>query len=270
MACRWAALLGSRSAMRRFAAPLPSFQRPSQPPSKQVLEADSGNAKALYRRAQAWLATEDWVEAELDIRAGLAEVGSSVFCSFFAIDCCCEGRSWASGRGWPRWGLAPLSCLAHGNTGRLQALAGGCGQPRAHAAPTRPLLPPQEPDSTDFKLLLKKFKAQQAAKAKKEASLYRWVGHYAVHAAHVVRVVHGMLARAGRRGGTLPHTKADSPLVLLRSSSAPPCSGMMKALGRPGPKAAAAPPTPAPAAENAAAAANGEAAAAGEAATEEA
>lgn len=31
----------------------------------------------------------------------------------------------------------------------------------------------QEPDSTDFKLLLKRWKAQQAAAAKKEAGLYR-------------------------------------------------------------------------------------------------
>jgi len=35
---------------------------------------DSSNAKALYRRAQAWMATADFVEAELDIRAGLAQV----------------------------------------------------------------------------------------------------------------------------------------------------------------------------------------------------
>lgn len=40
----------------------------------QVLEVDSSNAKALYRRAQAWMATADFVEAELDIRAGLAQV----------------------------------------------------------------------------------------------------------------------------------------------------------------------------------------------------
>ena len=36
---------------------------------------DSSNVKALYRRAQAWMATADFVEAELDIRAGLAQVG---------------------------------------------------------------------------------------------------------------------------------------------------------------------------------------------------
>lgn len=35
---------------------------------------DSSNVKALYRRAQAWMATADFVEAELDIRAGLAQV----------------------------------------------------------------------------------------------------------------------------------------------------------------------------------------------------
>ncbi|PRW33606.1 peptidyl-prolyl cis-trans isomerase FKBP62-like isoform A [Chlorella sorokiniana] len=67
-----------------------------------VLEVDSSNAKALYRRAQAWMATGDFVEAELDIRAGLA----------------------------------------------------------------------QEPESTDFKLLLKRWKAVAAAAAKKEAGLY--------------------------------------------------------------------------------------------------
>jgi hypothetical protein len=39
-----------------------------------VLEGDSGNLKALYRRAQAYLATADFVEAELDIKRGLAEV----------------------------------------------------------------------------------------------------------------------------------------------------------------------------------------------------
>ena len=50
---------------------------PASPPScspLQVLESDGANVKALYRRAQAWLATADFVEAEQDIRAGLAEV----------------------------------------------------------------------------------------------------------------------------------------------------------------------------------------------------
>ena len=37
----------------------------------QVLEADPGNVKALYRRAQGHLAQQDYVEAELDIRAAL-------------------------------------------------------------------------------------------------------------------------------------------------------------------------------------------------------
>ena len=37
----------------------------------QVLEAEPGNVKALYRRAQGHLAQQDYVEAELDIRAAL-------------------------------------------------------------------------------------------------------------------------------------------------------------------------------------------------------
>ena len=37
----------------------------------QVLEAEPGNVKALYRRAQGHLAEQDFVEAELDIRAAL-------------------------------------------------------------------------------------------------------------------------------------------------------------------------------------------------------
>lgn len=36
-----------------------------------ILDSDSGNLKALYRRAQAYMATSDWVEAERDIRVGL-------------------------------------------------------------------------------------------------------------------------------------------------------------------------------------------------------
>ena len=44
-----------------------------------MLESDPSNAKALYRRAQSWLATADYVEAEQDIRAGLAEVSSGRF-----------------------------------------------------------------------------------------------------------------------------------------------------------------------------------------------
>ena len=37
----------------------------------QVLETEPGNVKALYRRAQGYLAEQDFVEAELDIRAAL-------------------------------------------------------------------------------------------------------------------------------------------------------------------------------------------------------
>ncbi len=37
----------------------------------QVLETEPSNVKALYRRAQAHLAQQDFVEAELDIRAAL-------------------------------------------------------------------------------------------------------------------------------------------------------------------------------------------------------
>ncbi len=40
-----------------------------------MLERDGGNLKALYRRAQAYLATADYLEAEQDIRKGLFEVG---------------------------------------------------------------------------------------------------------------------------------------------------------------------------------------------------
>ena len=36
-----------------------------------ILDADSSNLKALYRRAQAYMATSDWVEAERDVRLGL-------------------------------------------------------------------------------------------------------------------------------------------------------------------------------------------------------
>ena len=42
----------------------------------QVLQADASNVKALFRRAQAHLAQQDFVEAELDIRAALL-VGAS-------------------------------------------------------------------------------------------------------------------------------------------------------------------------------------------------
>jgi FKBP-type peptidyl-prolyl cis-trans isomerase len=38
-----------------------------------VLDADPGNAKALFRRAQARAALEEWVEAERDVRLGLAQ-----------------------------------------------------------------------------------------------------------------------------------------------------------------------------------------------------
>ncbi|KAL4420120.1 hypothetical protein ABPG77_000291 [Micractinium sp. CCAP 211/92] len=67
-----------------------------------VLERDGGNLKALYRRAQAYLATADYLEAEQDIRKGLFE----------------------------------------------------------------------DPNSTDFKLLLKKLKAAEAAAVKKERGLF--------------------------------------------------------------------------------------------------
>lgn len=36
-----------------------------------MLEAESNNVKALYRRAQGYLAQQDLVEAELDIKAAL-------------------------------------------------------------------------------------------------------------------------------------------------------------------------------------------------------
>lgn len=45
-----------------------------------------------------------------------------------------------------------------------------------HHPPTHPLPPLQNPDSSDFKLLLRKLKQQQATAGKKEASLYRWGG----------------------------------------------------------------------------------------------
>lgn len=69
-----------------------------------VLEHDGGNLKALYRRAQAWMETKDFVEAEMDIKKGLVEAA----------------------------------------------------------------------DSTDFKLLLRKFKVAQASAVKKERGL--WAG----------------------------------------------------------------------------------------------
>lgn len=40
---------------------------------EKVLEVDSGNIKALYRRAQSFLATQDFVEAECDLKRGLEE-----------------------------------------------------------------------------------------------------------------------------------------------------------------------------------------------------
>ena len=39
----------------------------------QVLDKDSGNVKALYRRAQGHLAVGDFVEAEVDLRRALLE-----------------------------------------------------------------------------------------------------------------------------------------------------------------------------------------------------
>jgi len=36
-----------------------------------VLSAEPSNLKALYRRAQAWVGTSDWVEAEQDVKGGL-------------------------------------------------------------------------------------------------------------------------------------------------------------------------------------------------------
>lgn len=38
-----------------------------------MLDADPSNAKALFRRAQARAALEEWVEAERDVRLGLAQ-----------------------------------------------------------------------------------------------------------------------------------------------------------------------------------------------------
>ena len=37
----------------------------------QVLESDPSNVKALYRRAQAYLGLQDFVEAQVDIKAAL-------------------------------------------------------------------------------------------------------------------------------------------------------------------------------------------------------
>ena len=41
------------------------------PDRLQVLDKSSRNTKALYRRAQAHMAAEDYVEAEVDIKAAL-------------------------------------------------------------------------------------------------------------------------------------------------------------------------------------------------------
>ena len=50
----------------------------------QVLEKNSGNTKALYRRAQAHMAAGDYVEAEVDIKAAL-QVPSGVKCMYAVV-----------------------------------------------------------------------------------------------------------------------------------------------------------------------------------------
>lgn len=50
----------------------------------QVLEKNSGNTKALYRRAQAHMAAGDYVEAEVDIKAAL-QVPSWAKCIYAVV-----------------------------------------------------------------------------------------------------------------------------------------------------------------------------------------
>ncbi|GFH20602.1 peptidylprolyl isomerase, partial [Haematococcus lacustris] len=46
--------------------------------ASRVLEQDSFNVKALYRRAQAYIGTADFAEAEADVKKGLsAEPGNA-------------------------------------------------------------------------------------------------------------------------------------------------------------------------------------------------
>ena len=53
---------------------------PPPPPPAQVLSSNPFHLKALYRRAQSWLATADWVECEQDVKAALGvEPGNADF-----------------------------------------------------------------------------------------------------------------------------------------------------------------------------------------------
>lgn len=72
--------------------------RPMHCPICQVLERDGGNLKALYRRAQAYLATGDFLEAEQDIRKALIEVRVGRDGAGWGG----AARAWQDGVGW-RW-----------------------------------------------------------------------------------------------------------------------------------------------------------------------
>jgi hypothetical protein len=85
----------------------------------QVLEVDSSNAKALYRRAQAWMATGDFVEAELDIRAGLAQVRQGVGPIRKGSVCVC-----------------PWSCVATAASAEVAQLAPPANRHTSRAPPT--------------------------------------------------------------------------------------------------------------------------------------
>ena len=72
----------------------------------QVLDADSGNLKAHFRRAQALLTLGDLLEAEMDIKEGLLLVSG---CFFFSIsDSFPPLLFWAVA--WPDLPDPPMPC----------------------------------------------------------------------------------------------------------------------------------------------------------------
>lgn len=159
-----------------------------------MLERDGGNLKALYRRAQAYMATADYVEAEQDIRKGLIEVRS---CGHPArvghrlvADVREAGRRAAAALAARSAGLGTAPRLAHARPRRYPGL--DVELPRRHSSLTGQLLciyvprrscyscsgascrcpTLQDSTSADFKLLLKKLKAAETAAVKKERGLF--------------------------------------------------------------------------------------------------